>query len=132
LTHHYVALCFQKSRKNYYAVLCERALELHESEKTYRKRKSALHLIDLSQAFNLHNEHFDPKLKKCVCLMLPDETLCPLIPSRFLRLGRPIQPQEFFGNAYKFIIIDLFSECAWDVEVVTAPKLKRPPGRPKR
>ncbi|XGW34936.1 hypothetical protein V3C99_018747 [Haemonchus contortus] len=130
-----------KSRKNYYAVLCERALELHESEKTYRKRKSALHLIDLSQAFNLHNEHFDPKLKKCVCLMLPDETLClkaddvgkggdegrqntewynaimsALIPSRFLRLGRPIQPQEFF-------------ECAWDVEVVTAPKLKRPPGR---
>ncbi|KAK6033502.1 hypothetical protein OSTOST_00259 [Ostertagia ostertagi] len=46
-----------KSRKNYYAVLCERALELHESEKTYRKRKSARHLIDLSIAFNLHNEH---------------------------------------------------------------------------
>ncbi|KJH41511.1 hypothetical protein DICVIV_12514 [Dictyocaulus viviparus] len=36
-----------------------------------------------------------------------------LIPSRVLRLGRPIQPQEFF-------------ECAWDVEVVNAPKIKRP------
>ncbi|KAK6033501.1 hypothetical protein OSTOST_00258, partial [Ostertagia ostertagi] len=83
---------------------------------------------------------FDPKLKRCVCLMGPDETLClkvddvgkgdegrqntewynaimsALIPSRVLRLGRPIQPQEFF-------------ECAWDVEVVSAPKLKRPPGR---
>ncbi|KAK6061840.1 hypothetical protein COOONC_00494, partial [Cooperia oncophora] len=132
---------FQKSRKSYYAVLCERALELHESEKTYRKRKSARHLIDLSIAFNLHNEHFDPKLKRCVCLMGPDETLClkvddvgkggdegrqntewynaimsALIPSRVLRLGRPIQPQEFF-------------ECAWDVEVVNAPKLKRPSAR---
>ncbi|ETN77963.1 hypothetical protein NECAME_10663 [Necator americanus] len=65
-----------KSRKCYYAVLCERALELHESEKTYRKRKSARHLIDLSTAFNVHNEHFDPKLKRCVCVMGPDETLC--------------------------------------------------------
>lgn len=66
---------------------------------------------------------FDPKLKRCVCLMGPDETLClkvddvgkgadegrqntewynaimsALIPSRVLRLGRPIQPQEFFGK----------------------------------
>ncbi|KHJ96499.1 protein phosphatase 2C [Oesophagostomum dentatum] len=128
-----------KSRKTYYAVLCERALELHESEKTYRKRKSARHLIDLSTAFNVHNDHFDPKLKRCVCLMGPDETLCikvddggksgddgrqntewynaimsALIPSRALRLGRPIQPLEFF-------------ECAWDVDVVSMPKLKRPP-----
>ncbi|WKY14122.1 hypothetical protein Q1695_000014 [Nippostrongylus brasiliensis] len=127
-----------KSKKVYYAVLCERALELHDSEKAYRKRKQARHLIDLSMAFNLHNEHFDPKLKKCVCLMGPDETLClkvddigksgedgrqntewynaimsALIPSRVLRLGRPIQAQEFF-------------ECAWDVEIVSAPKLKKP------
>ncbi|KAK5969567.1 hypothetical protein GCK32_006597 [Trichostrongylus colubriformis] len=93
-----------KSRKNYYAVLCERALELHESEKTYRKRKSARHLIDLSIAFNLHNEHFDPKLKRCVCLMGPDETLC-------------------------LKVDDVGKECAWDVEVVNAPKLKRSPGR---
>ncbi|KAK6745187.1 hypothetical protein RB195_011730 [Necator americanus] len=128
-----------KSRKCYYAVLCERALELHESEKTYRKRKSARHLIDLSTAFNVHNEHFDPKLKRCVCVMGPDETLClkvddggkngedgrqntewynaimsALIPSRALRLGRPVQPLEFF-------------ECAWDVDVASMPKLKRPP-----
>ncbi|VDK45500.1 unnamed protein product [Cylicostephanus goldi] len=128
-----------KSKKSYYAVLCERALELHESEKAYRKHKSARHLIDLSTAFNLHNDHFDPKLKRCVCLMGPDETLClrvddggkagddgrqntewydaimsALIPSRALRLGRPIQPLEFF-------------ECVWDVDVVGMPKLKRPP-----
>ncbi|EYC44254.1 hypothetical protein Y032_0467g1995 [Ancylostoma ceylanicum] len=128
-----------KTKKSYYAVLCERALELHESEKSYRKHKSARHLIDLSIAFNVHNEHFDPKLKRCVCLMGPDETLClkvddggksgddgrqnaewynaimsALIPSRALRLGRPIQPLEFF-------------ECVWDVDVASMPKLKRPP-----
>ncbi|VDO99475.1 unnamed protein product [Heligmosomoides polygyrus] len=151
-----------------------RALELHESEKTYRKRKNARHLIDLSIAFNLHNDHFDPKLKRCVCLMGPDETLClkvddvgkgadegrqntewynaimsALIPSRVLRLGRPIQPQEFFVviivcTSYvahftcpssrkswmelpsRIQLINVFSECAWDVDVVTVPKLKKP------
>ncbi|ETN84553.1 hypothetical protein NECAME_17108, partial [Necator americanus] len=68
-----------RSRKCYYAALYERALELHESdesEKTYRNHKSARHLIDMSTAFNAHSEHFDSKLKRCVCVTGPDETLC--------------------------------------------------------
>ncbi|VDM85603.1 unnamed protein product [Strongylus vulgaris] len=37
-----------------------------------------------------------------------------LIPSRALQLERPLQPLDFF-------------ECVWDVDVVSVPKLKRPP-----
>uniref|UniRef100_A0A1I7WPL9 DDE_Tnp_1_7 domain-containing protein n=1 Tax=Heterorhabditis bacteriophora TaxID=37862 RepID=A0A1I7WPL9_HETBA len=73
-----------KSKKTYYAVLCERALELHESEKSYRKRKPARHLIDLSIAFNIHNDHV-----------------------------------SIYTDYQKV-------ECAWDVEIVTTPKLKKP------
>uniref|UniRef100_A0A914RDH7 Uncharacterized protein n=1 Tax=Parascaris equorum TaxID=6256 RepID=A0A914RDH7_PAREQ len=44
---------FQKSKKCYYAVLCERALELHESEKSQKKKRHAKHLLDLSTCFNI-------------------------------------------------------------------------------
>ncbi|CAI4233045.1 unnamed protein product [Auanema sp. JU1783] len=119
-----------KSKKNFYAVLSERALELHDSEKYYRKRKPPRHLVDLSVAFNVHNDHLDAKLKKCVCLMGPDDTLCiraeneamnlewyesilrAVIPSRAFKLCRPVQVGEFFENA-------------WDVEIVLYPKLRR-------
>ncbi|KAE9413106.1 hypothetical protein Angca_001163 [Angiostrongylus cantonensis] len=99
-----------KSRKTYYAVLCERALELHDSEKTYRKGKSARYLIDLSIAFNLHNEHLDPKLKRCVCLMGPDETLCLKVDDAdlfmfFLSLQRKCV--AFFGCQERFFLMRL-------------------------
>ncbi|CAJ0579081.1 unnamed protein product, partial [Mesorhabditis spiculigera] len=121
-----------KSKKSYYAVLVERALELHESEKNYRhKKKAAKHTIDLSVAFNVHTDHFDPKLKRCMSLTGPDDTLLikaendqatdewysalldATIPARATRLGRPVQALEFF-------------EYVWDVEVVAQPKFKKP------
>lgn len=120
-----------KTKKQYFAVLGERSLELHDNEKHWKKRKQAKHLFDLSVSFNVSNDHYDPKLKKCVCLMGPDETLVlkgetdlstnewydailsSLIPARALRLGRPVLPFEFF-------------EYCWDVEIVLNPKLKKP------
>uniref|UniRef100_A0A0M3I405 Transposase n=1 Tax=Ascaris lumbricoides TaxID=6252 RepID=A0A0M3I405_ASCLU len=42
-----------KSKKCYYAILCERALELHESEKSQKKKRHAKHLVDLSTCFNI-------------------------------------------------------------------------------
>ncbi|CAJ0959071.1 unnamed protein product, partial [Mesorhabditis belari] len=125
-----------KSKKSFYAVLVERALELHESEKTYRKKKPPKHTIDLSVAFNVHTDHFDPKMKRCMCLSGPDDALLikgenenstndwysaildALIPARATRLGRPVQPLEFF-------------EYVWDVEIVQQPKLKRAPAASK-
>ncbi|VDK48433.1 unnamed protein product [Anisakis simplex] len=125
-----------KSKKTYYAVLLERALELHESEKSQKKRRHAKYLIDLSICFNI-NRHFDSRLKYCVSVMTPDETLLlrgetekiseewydvlmsAVIPARALRLGRPVQASEFF-------------ECVWDVVLVDNPKLKKPVPNPEK
>uniref|UniRef100_A0A915AZN1 PH domain-containing protein n=1 Tax=Parascaris univalens TaxID=6257 RepID=A0A915AZN1_PARUN len=125
-----------KSKKCYYAVLCERALELHESEKSQKKKRHAKHLLDLSTCFNI-DRHFDSRLKYCVSVMTPDETLLlkgetdaisdewfdvlmsAVIPARALRLGRPVLASEFF-------------ECAWDVVLVENPKLKKPVPNPEK
>ncbi|CAI5455819.1 unnamed protein product [Caenorhabditis angaria] len=116
-----------KKKKNYYAVLSKRAFELHESEKSFRKGVTAKHIVDLATAFNVHNDHFDTKLKKCLCLMGPDETLVirtetkeltaewydailqSLLPSRQLKLGRPCYAHEIF-------------EAVYDIEVVRTQK----------
>uniref|UniRef100_A0A0K0CW24 PH domain-containing protein n=1 Tax=Angiostrongylus cantonensis TaxID=6313 RepID=A0A0K0CW24_ANGCA len=119
-------MSFQKSRKTYYAVLCERALELHDSEKTYRKGKSARYLIDLSIAFNLHNEHLDPKLKRCVCLMGPDETLCLKVDDAGKGGDEGRQNAEWYNAIMSALIPSRVLQCAWDVDVVNAPKVKRP------
>uniref|UniRef100_A0A915PG80 Protein-tyrosine-phosphatase n=1 Tax=Setaria digitata TaxID=48799 RepID=A0A915PG80_9BILA len=122
---------FQKTKKVYYAVLGHRALELHESEKkSQRKNRHPRHLIDLSTCFNI-NRHFDGRLKYCVAIMTPDETLVlraetdvlsdewydmlmsAVIPARALHLGRPVLANEFF-------------ECAWDVTMVEHPKFRKP------
>ena len=42
-----------------YAVLSERALELHESEKAYRKRKGNRAIVDLSKCFNVSQQVFN-------------------------------------------------------------------------
>lgn len=107
------------TKKSFYAVLSERALELHESEKTYRKKKNAKFLVDLSNCFNVA-QHHDPKLKRCISVMSPDDTflisgetdkqtdewfdavLSAAIPARALYLGRPVFPNEFFGRPTMF------------------------------
>uniref|UniRef100_A0A1I7TC46 Uncharacterized protein n=1 Tax=Caenorhabditis tropicalis TaxID=1561998 RepID=A0A1I7TC46_9PELO len=65
-----------KKKKMMFVTLTERCLELHESEKAFRNGKSAKHMVDLAMSFNVHSEHYDAKLKKCLCLMGPDETIC--------------------------------------------------------
>ncbi|VDK49795.1 unnamed protein product [Gongylonema pulchrum] len=73
---------------------------------------------------------FDGRLKQCVEVMTPDETILlraeddapnddwyealmsAAIPARVLRLGRPVLETEFF-------------ECAWDVNLVDRPKLRK-------
>ncbi|CAG9531883.1 unnamed protein product [Cercopithifilaria johnstoni] len=128
----YVTASFSpsKTKKMYYAVLGHRALELHESEKkSQRKNRHPRHLIDLSTCFNI-NRHFDGRLKYCVAIMTPDETLVlraetdvlsdewydmlmsAVIPARALHLGRPVLANEFF-------------ECAWDVTMVEHPKFRK-------
>jgi hypothetical protein len=39
-----------------YAVLSERALELHESEKAHRKKKGTRSIVDLSKCFNVSQQ----------------------------------------------------------------------------
>jgi hypothetical protein len=73
-------------------VLSERALELHESEKSQRKKKNAKYLVDLSNCFNVSHQvgpnkttrlsitaprpfQTYPKVKQCMCVMTPDETV---------------------------------------------------------
>ncbi|VDK83745.1 unnamed protein product [Litomosoides sigmodontis] len=128
----YVTAAFlpSKTKKVYYAALGHRALELHESEKkSQRKNRHPRHLIDLSTCFNI-NRHFDGRLKYCVAIMTPDETLVlraetdvltdewydmlmsAVIPARALHLGRPVLANEFF-------------ECAWDVTMVEHPKFRK-------
>uniref|UniRef100_A0A1I7VNL2 PH domain-containing protein n=1 Tax=Loa loa TaxID=7209 RepID=A0A1I7VNL2_LOALO len=128
----YVTAAFSpvKTKRMYYAVLGHRALELHESEKkSQRKNRHPRHLIDLSTCFNI-NRHFDGRLKYCVAIMTPDETLVlraetdvlsdewydmlmsAVIPARALHLGRPVLANEFF-------------ECAWDVTMVEHPKFRK-------
>ncbi|ULT83001.1 hypothetical protein L3Y34_012320 [Caenorhabditis briggsae] len=65
-----------KKKKLMFVTLTERCLELYESEKAYRAGKCSKHLVDLAMTFNVHSDHFDAKLKKCLCLMGPDETIC--------------------------------------------------------
>uniref|UniRef100_A0A8R1I4X9 Uncharacterized protein n=1 Tax=Caenorhabditis japonica TaxID=281687 RepID=A0A8R1I4X9_CAEJA len=65
-----------KKKKLMFVTLTERALNLHDSEKAYRCGKAAKRVIDLAIAFNAHGDHFDAKMKKCLCLMTPDETIC--------------------------------------------------------
>ncbi|KAM3729119.1 Insulin receptor substrate [Dirofilaria immitis] len=128
----YVTAAFSpvKTKRVYYAVLGHRALELHENEKkSQRKNRHPRHLIDLSNCFNI-NRHFDGRLKYCVAIMTPDETLVlraetdvmsdewyemlmsAVIPARALHLGRPVLLNEFF-------------ECAWDVTIVEHPKFRK-------
>ncbi|VDK84348.1 unnamed protein product [Onchocerca ochengi] len=128
----YVTAAFSpvKTKRVYFAVLGHRALELHESEKkSQRKNRQPRHLIDLSTCFNI-NRHFDGRLKYCVAIMTPDETLVlraetdvisdewyemlmsAVIPARALHLGRPVLLNEFF-------------ECAWDIIMVEHPKFRK-------
>ncbi|CAL2050390.1 unnamed protein product [Caenorhabditis brenneri] len=65
-----------KKKKMMFVTLTERCLEFHDSEKSYRAGKTAKHMVDLAMSFNCHSEHYDAKLKKCLCLMGPDETIC--------------------------------------------------------
>ncbi|KAH7699492.1 PH domain-containing protein, partial [Aphelenchoides avenae] len=121
----------QKSTKRvYFAFLTERSLELHESEKCQRKKKSAKYILDLSICFNVAH-HYDPKLKQCLSVLAPDESLIlkgesdretaqwydalfsATVTARALYLGRPVLPYEFF-------------EYVWDVTLVDQPKLKKP------
>ncbi|GMT31199.1 hypothetical protein PFISCL1PPCAC_22496, partial [Pristionchus fissidentatus] len=113
--------------KSYYVVLSPRALEMYENQKEYAKKKPSKYTIDLAVAFNVHNEHYDTRLGKCVCVMRPNDTLLlraendqanqewydailgTTCPARALRLGRLVQPMEFF-------------ECAYDVQIVETPR----------
>ncbi|MCP9257823.1 Insulin receptor substrate 1 [Dirofilaria immitis] len=154
----YVTAAFSpvKTKRVYYAVLGHRALELHENEKkSQRKNRHPRHLIDLSNCFNINrhvsriiiflcdldplqdyfcSSQFDGRLKYCVAIMTPDETLVlraetdvmsdewyemlmsAVIPARALHLGRPVLLNEFLEN---------FSECAWDVTIVEHPKFRK-------
>ncbi|VDN07252.1 unnamed protein product [Thelazia callipaeda] len=132
------ALAPAKTKKTYYAVLGHRALELHESEKkAQKKNRHPRYLIDLSTCFNI-NRHtislclqYDGRLKYCVAVMTPDETLFlraetdalsdewfeTLISTatlaRALHLGRPVLSKEFF-------------EYVWDITIVENLKLRKP------
>lgn len=64
---------FQKQKRSYYAVLCERVLELYEKEKDYRKKKPARHVIELSITFNIHDDHVSHNSSQgLTCLSLFD------------------------------------------------------------
>ncbi|CAK5072552.1 unnamed protein product [Meloidogyne enterolobii] len=115
-----------------YAVLSERALELFNSEKSYRKKKVAKAIVDLSKCFNVSQQNCPKSRSSSVCLMMPDECflfqgaessndtiewyrvlLSAVISARALNLGRPVFANEFF-------------ECVWDVVIFSQqPKLKR-------
>uniref|UniRef100_A0A915LEX5 PH domain-containing protein n=1 Tax=Meloidogyne javanica TaxID=6303 RepID=A0A915LEX5_MELJA len=115
-----------------YAVLSERALELFNSEKSYRKKKVAKAIVDLSKCFNVSQQNCPKSRSSGVCLMMPDECflfqgaessndtiewyrvlLSAVISARALNLGRPVFANEFF-------------ECVWDVVIFSQqPKLKR-------
>uniref|UniRef100_A0A1I8B2N6 PH domain-containing protein n=1 Tax=Meloidogyne hapla TaxID=6305 RepID=A0A1I8B2N6_MELHA len=115
-----------------YAVLSERALELYNSEKSYRKKKGAKAIVDLSKCFNVSQQNCPKSRSSSVCLMMPDECflfqgaensndtiewyrilLSAVISARALNLGRPVFANEFF-------------ECVWDVIIFSQqPKLKR-------
>ncbi|NP_001317892.1 IRS-type PTB domain-containing protein [Caenorhabditis elegans] len=108
-----------KKKKLMFVTLTERCLELHESEKSYRAGKAAKHMVDLSMSFNVHSEHYDAKLKKCLCLMGPDETICMrpeggiltiegwrraivklIHESRRRKMDRVPRPEDIFDAAY--------------------------------
>ena len=137
---------FQKtSKKTFYAILSDRCFELHDTQKTYKKKKSARHIFDLATCFNI-NRHEDAKLKHCISIMTPDDTFIfraadvdekqqrdtndrvtiewyelminALVNARALHLGRPVLTAEFF-------------EYCWDVMVVAKPKLKKPCPNPE-
>nr|CAD2172466.1 unnamed protein product [Meloidogyne enterolobii] len=115
-----------------YAVLSERALELFNSEKSYRKKKVAKAIVDLSKCFNVSQQNCPKSRSSSVCLIMPDECflfqgaessndtiewyrvlLSAVISARALNLGRPVFANEFF-------------ECVWDVVIFSQqPKLKR-------
>ncbi|CAB3401015.1 unnamed protein product [Caenorhabditis bovis] len=116
-----------KKKRTYFVVLSKRALEVYDSEKSFRKGSCAKHIVDLATAFNVHMNHYDSKLKRCLCVMGPDDTVvmrpendlmlknwydailnCLLL-SRQLRIGRPCAAYEIF-------------EACYDVEVVAHMK----------
>ncbi|KAL3079229.1 hypothetical protein niasHT_037616 [Heterodera trifolii] len=126
----------KKKGQSMYAVLSERALELHESEKAQRKKKGTKSIVDLSKCFNVSQQNCPKSRSTCMCLLMPDECfafrgetetetsdwysslLFAVISARALRLGRPVFANEFF-------------ECVWDVTVwPTQPKLKISPQNP--
>ncbi|KAL3082324.1 hypothetical protein niasHT_031497 [Heterodera trifolii] len=49
----------KKKGQSMYAVLSERALELHESEKAQRKKKGTKSIVDLSKCFNVSQQVSD-------------------------------------------------------------------------
>ena len=137
-------MAFSKSsKKTYYAILSDRCFELHDNQKTYKKKKSARHIFDLATCFNI-NRHDDAKLKNCVSIMTPDDTfifraadeekqrdandratmdwyeamMIALVNARALHLGRPVLTAEFF-------------EYCWDVTLVSKPKIRKPVPNPE-
>uniref|UniRef100_A0AC35ET86 PH domain-containing protein n=1 Tax=Panagrolaimus sp. PS1159 TaxID=55785 RepID=A0AC35ET86_9BILA len=137
-------MAFSKSsKKTYYAILSDRCFELHDNQKTYKKKKSARHIFDLATCFNI-NRHDDAKLKNCISIMTPDDTfifraadeekqrdandratmdwyeamMIALVNARALHLGRPVLTAEFF-------------EYCWDVQLVSKPKIRKPVPNPE-
>ncbi|KAH7700919.1 PH domain-containing protein, partial [Aphelenchoides avenae] len=124
----------KSNKKTYYACLTERYLELHETSSKFQRMKkssaSTTYSLELSTCFNVAR-HYDPKLKQCISVVAPEETLiikghsdqettewfealfASVVTARALRLGRPVLPYEFF-------------EYVWDVTLVEDPKPKKP------
>ncbi|CAI2357393.1 unnamed protein product [Caenorhabditis sp. 36 PRJEB53466] len=114
-----------KKKKLMFVTLTERALELHESEKSFRCGRAARHMVDLSISFNVHSDHYDAKMKKCLCLMGPDETICmrpeggiltiegwrraivkAIHEARRRKMNRTPRPEDIFDAVYDIRVTD--------------------------
>ncbi|KAI6173396.1 PH domain-containing protein [Aphelenchoides besseyi] len=117
------------SKKLHYCVCSERSIEIHESEKSYQKRKRAKWIIDLAAIYSI-NKRSNDKLPLCISLINAERTFFlrgvddhetiqwndlifkHIHVSRSIVLGRDISTQDF-------------PAACWDVDVSQRPRFAR-------
>uniref|UniRef100_A0A0N4ZEF9 PH domain-containing protein n=1 Tax=Parastrongyloides trichosuri TaxID=131310 RepID=A0A0N4ZEF9_PARTI len=120
--------CFMRKVMTYIE-LSNDALDIYESEKMWRKKKSPKITIQLSHVFNVSN-HWDPKLKECINITTPDDIYLikfdndneinewldelkdRILAARACEFQRPFFSEQFF-------------EAVWEGVIVENPKVKR-------
>lgn len=116
-------------RKINFVVCSERSLEIHESEKSYRKRKRARLVVDLANIYGV-TKRLNDKLKLCVMLVTSEQTY-------YLRAVNDVTTDEWhtllLNNTHasrrllhgRQIEHKDFPENIWDVVVTQRPKVYR-------